>query len=60
MIGRGLLGAPAIGIAAATGFAVFYVGVVITHIRARVLYNLYFPGTFLALAIGALTVALAR
>jgi hypothetical protein len=38
----------------------FYVGAVITHVRARVLHNIAFPGVFLALAVGALALAAAR
>ncbi|HYB34676.1 MAG TPA: DoxX family protein [Mycobacterium sp.] len=50
----GLIGLPAIGIAAAAGLVLFFVGAVVTHIRARVLYNIAFPGGFLVLAIASL------
>lgn len=40
----GLLGLPALGIAAAAGLVVFFVGAVLTHLRAGVLYNIAFPG----------------
>lgn len=56
----GLLGVPYLGIAAAIGLVLFYVGAVLTHIRARVLYNVYFPGGFLALAAATLVLDLAR
>lgn len=56
----GLLGVPAIGIAAATGLVAFYLGAVITHVRARVFYNIAFPGAFLALAAASLTLAVTR
>ena len=56
----GLLGAPPLGVAAGTGLVLFYVGAVITHVRARVLHNIAFPGVFLALAVGALALAAAR
>jgi hypothetical protein len=50
----GLLGARPIGVAAAIGLVVFFIGAIATHIRARVLYNLAFPGFYLALAVAAL------
>src|ERR1700739_1700456 len=52
----GLLGLPALGIAAAVGLVLFFVGAVVTHLRARVLYNIAFPGAFLCLS--ATTLAL--
>ncbi|WP_151478338.1 DoxX family protein [Streptomyces albicerus] len=56
----GLLGVPALGIAAATGLVAFYLGAVITHVRARVFYNIAFPGAFLALAAASLTLSVTR
>lgn len=56
----GLLGAHSLGIVAGTGLVLFYVGAVITHVRARVFHNIAFPGVFLALAVGALVLAAAR
>jgi hypothetical protein len=50
----GLLGIRPIGIAAAAGLVAFFIGAVVTHIRARVFYNIAFPGVFLALAIASL------
>src|SRR5438309_7127710 len=38
----GLVGLRALGIAAAVGLVLFFVGAVITHLRARVLYNIAF------------------
>lgn len=55
----GLLGLDVIGIAAATGLVAFFVGAVAAHVRARVLHNIAFPGTYLALAIGSLALAIA-
>ncbi|MUL81245.1 MULTISPECIES: DoxX family protein [unclassified Mycolicibacterium] len=46
----GVLAYPPIGVAAAIGLTAFFVGAVITHIRARVFYNIAFPAAFLALA----------
>lgn len=56
----GLLGVPYLGTAAAVGLVLFYVGAVITHVRARVLYNIAFPAGFLALAVATLLLDLAR
>jgi DoxX-like family len=50
----GLLWARPIGLAAAIGLVLFFTGAVATHLRARVLYNLAFPGFYLALAMGSL------
>ncbi|GAA4225400.1 hypothetical protein GCM10022254_07250 [Actinomadura meridiana] len=54
----GLLGLDLIGIAAATGLVAFFVGAVAVHVRARVLYNIAFPGAYLALAAASLTLAI--
>ncbi|RKS09549.1 DoxX-like protein [Nocardiopsis sp. Huas11] len=53
----GLLWVPALGVAAAVGLVVFYSGAVAAHVRARVLYNIAFPGAFLALAVASLALA---
>src|ERR1700757_2654474 len=50
----GLLGLPALGVAAAAGLVLFFVGAVVTHIRARVRYNIAFPGAFLCLSAATL------
>ncbi len=55
----GMAGVRPVGIAAATGLVLFFVGAVAAHVRARVLHNLAFPLGFLALAVGALVVAVA-
>jgi len=54
----GLAGVPLIGTAAAAGLVLFFVGAVLTHLRARN-YALGFPGAFLALAVGTLVLGLA-
>lgn len=54
----GLLGARSIGAAAALGLVVFFVGAIVAHVRARVFYNIAFPGGCLALAIASLALAL--
>ncbi|MGE2815152.1 DoxX family protein [Mycobacterium heidelbergense] len=56
----GLLGLRALGIAAAVGLVLFFVGAVITHLRARVLYNIAFPGAFLCLSAAALALMVAQ
>ncbi|WP_028926072.1 DoxX family protein [Pseudonocardia acaciae] len=55
----GLLGVPVIGTAAAFGLVAFFVGAVIAHVRARVFYNIAFPGAFLALAAASLVLSIA-
>lgn len=52
----GLVGLPALGIAAAAGLVLFFVGAVATHLRAHVVYNIAFPGAFLCLSAGSLAV----
>ncbi|MFF5976534.1 DoxX family protein [Streptomyces sp. NPDC012769] len=56
----GLFGLRTLGIAAATGLVLFYVGAVAVHVRARVFRSIGFPGAFLLLAVGSLVVAVAR
>jgi DoxX-like family len=56
----GLLGVPIVGVAAAAGLIVFFTGALITHVRAGVLYNLYFPGIYWMLATGSLAFAVAQ
>jgi hypothetical protein len=56
----GLVWLPPMGIAAAIGLVLFFIGAIATHVRARVLYNVAFPGFFLALAIATLVLAASR
>ena len=56
----GLLGVRFLGIAAAIGLVLFFTGALAVHVRARVFYNLAFPGTFWLLAAASLVLALAR
>ncbi|AEW98887.1 DoxX family protein [Streptantibioticus cattleyicolor] len=56
----GLLGLRPLGVAAATGLVLFFTGAVVAHLRARVLYNIAFPGAYLALACASLALAVAR
>src|ERR1700744_2002639 len=50
----GLLGLRALGIAAGVGLVLFFVGAVVTHLRAHVRYNIAFPGAFLCLSAASL------
>ncbi|WP_399940279.1 DoxX family protein [Streptomyces sp. BBFR25] len=52
----GLLGVRPLGIAAAAGLVLFFVGAVAAHVRARVFHNIAFPAGYLAL--NAATLAL--
>ncbi|HEY1174751.1 MAG TPA: DoxX family protein [Phytomonospora sp.] len=54
----GLLGVEPVGIAAATGLVLFYIGAVIAHIRGRALASIPFPAFFLAIAIASLALIL--
>lgn len=54
----GLLGVPVVGVAAATGLVLFFVGAVAAHVRAGVWHNIAFPGGYLALATASLVLAL--
>ncbi|MFH9983493.1 DoxX family protein [Streptomyces sp. NPDC017179] len=55
----GLLGVRFLGVAAAGGLVLFYVGALAAHVRAAVYHNIVFPGTYLALAAATLVLALA-
>ena len=55
----GLLGLRALGIAAALGLVLFFVGAVVAHLRAHVLYNIAFPGAFLGLSAASLALMIA-
>lgn len=48
-----------IGIAAAVGLVLFFVGAVTTHARARVWHTIGYPAAFLALAAGTLVLTAA-
>ena len=50
----GVVGLPIIGIAAATGLVLYFIGAVIAHVRARVFYNIAFPGAYLGLSAASL------
>ena len=50
---------PPIGLAAAIGVILFFVGAIITHIRAR-WFSFGFPATYLLLGVGALVMGVVR
>jgi hypothetical protein len=54
----GLLGFRLIGLAAAVGLVLFFTGALGAHVRARVFYNIAFPGTYFALAVASLVLTL--
>jgi hypothetical protein len=56
----GLVALPAIGIAAAMGLLLFFIGALIAHVRARALYNIAFPGAYLALSAASLVLLTAQ
>jgi hypothetical protein len=53
------IGVPLLGIAAAVGVMLFFVGASVIHLRARY-YAVAFPGSFLVLAVAAMVLALAN
>lgn len=55
----GLIGVPLIGALAAIGLILFFVGAIVTHLRAREYPSLSFPGAYLLLAVAALGLDLA-
>lgn len=55
----GLVGLPGLALAAATGLVLFFVGAVVTHVRAGVLHNIAFPGAYLCLSAASLALLVA-
>ena len=56
----GLLGVRPLGIAAAIGLVLFFTGALVAHVRARAFHNIAVPGGYLALAVTAAALAIAR
>ncbi|MFC9972398.1 DoxX family protein [Spirillospora sp. NPDC127200] len=56
----GLLGLRPLGVAAAIGLVLFFTGALIAHVRARVFYNIAFPGAYFALSAASLALAAAH
>ena len=55
----GLLGVPLVGVAAAVGLVLFFVGALVVHVRERVFHNIAVPLVFFLAAAGALVSAVA-
>lgn len=49
----GLTVVPWLGVAAGIGLIVFFIGAVVAHVRARIFYNIAFPGLYLLLAVAS-------
>lgn len=56
----GLLGVEALGVIAAAGLVLFFVGAIVAHVRAGVYYNIYFPAFYLALAVATLVLHITK
>ncbi|MFF2808380.1 DoxX family protein [Streptomyces sp. NPDC058000] len=56
----GLLGVRPLGIAAATGLVLFFIGAVVAHVRMRVYSTMVGPVGYLGLAVASLVLALLR
>jgi hypothetical protein len=54
----GLLGLRYLGIAAAIGLVLYFVGAVVVHVRAHVLSNIAFPGGYLLMSVMSLALLL--
>jgi hypothetical protein len=50
---------PALGVAAAAGLVLFFIGAIVTHIRARDYSSIPFPGMLLVVAIASLVLRVA-
>jgi hypothetical protein len=55
----GLLGIRPLGIAAAVGLVLFFLGALGVHVRAGVFHNIAFPMAFFAFAVATLTLGVA-
>jgi hypothetical protein len=53
----GLLGVRPVGIAAAIGLVLFFIGALAAHVRARVFHNIAVPGAYFALALASAVLA---
>ncbi|MDV7133031.1 DoxX family protein [Williamsia muralis] len=49
----GVAAVPWFGVAAGVGLVLFFIGAVAAHVRARVFYNIAFPGLYLLLAVAS-------
>ena len=53
-------GLPYLGVAASIGLVLFFAGALISHVRAQVFYNIYYPGSYWLLAIASLALLLTQ
>jgi DoxX-like family len=56
----GLLGVRPLGIVAAIGLVLFFIGALATHVVARAFHNIAIPGAYLALAAASAALAIAH
>ena len=55
----GLVGVRVLGIAAAVGLVLFFLGALAAHVRSRVFFNIAFPAAFEAFALASLVLMFA-
>ena len=53
------MGVRVLGIAAAVGLALFFLGALVAHVRSRVFFNIAFPAAFEVFAIASLVLVIA-
>lgn len=53
-LAAGLMGVPYIGVAAAGGLTLFFIGAIALHVHRRMLRNIAYPAMFLGLAVASL------
>ncbi|WP_043632835.1 DoxX family protein [Nonomuraea candida] len=56
----GLAGVPYVGLAAAVGLVLFFLGALVAHVRAGVFHNIAVPGAYFALAVASAVLAAAQ
>ena len=56
----GLVGVRVLGIAAAVGLVLFFLGALVAHVRSRVFFNIVFPAAIEAFAIASLVLVIAH
>lgn len=56
----GLVGVRPLGIAAAVGLVLFFIGALVAHVRGRVFHNIAFPAAFEAFAVASLILLATR
>ncbi|GAA3155444.1 DoxX family protein [Planomonospora alba] len=56
----GIAGIPYVGLAAAIGLVLFFLGALVAHVRAGVFHNIAAPGAYFALAVASAVLAAGR